>query len=86
MTAFTNLKSSKKKFTFTNNFHSSEAVCLAKRNTDGSCYLSKDQVSRARNKLCGVKGCTCAQNIIGERSCRSPVEVRANQDGSANIY
>jgi hypothetical protein len=54
------------KITLKNNFHNSEAVVIAK---DG--YISPRQAKDARNKLCGISGCTCGDSL----GCRGPQDV-----------
>jgi len=51
-----------KKITIYNDFHSTEATLHVKDDN----FISASQVKRAKNKLCGISGCTCSDDI-GQR-------------------
>lgn len=68
-----------RKITLTNDFHNTE-VTLNLR--DGK-NLSPGQVKKARNTLCGIKGCTCS-GAVGTRGWDNP-EIEVRQDGSAYL-
>lgn len=58
------------KITLSNEFHNTETVVNPKAITEGRFAgfykISASTAKRARNKLCGINGCTCGGNF-GER-------------------
>lgn len=55
--------------TITNDFHNSSVTLRVNLGQ----WLSKSQIQRARNTLCGISGCTCGGNL-SERG-RQAVEI-----------
>ena len=74
-----------KTITLTNDFHGTEVRVRA-----GS--LSVGSVRRARNTLCGLADCTCAQTALGTRGPQRTPDGRriaindAQSDGSAEVW
>ena len=54
-----------KKVILKNNFHNSSVELMAKQDEFGYGYLtlSPYQVKRAQKKLCGIKECTCSNEL-----------------------
>lgn len=55
------------KIKLTNSFHQTTATVVVRHRADGSIYLRRSQVERARRKLCGISDCTCAHDAAGTR-------------------
>jgi len=66
--------------TLTNDFHGTE--CRVRMPADG--ILNPSTVRRARAKLCGCEGCTCAQSPLGTRG-RQPRIYTELADGSVLV-
>lgn len=70
--------------TLTNDFHNSDIVLRVRGKR-----LSANQVAAARERLCGITGCTCG-GFAGERGPQylrdgNRFHIEAQQDGSATI-
>lgn len=59
------------KIKLSNNFHGTEVFLIAKNNR-----ISKGQIKRARNELCGLQSCICGD----EAGLRGPQEVHLVYD------
>jgi len=62
-----------------NDFHNSEVLLYI---ADGK-NISKGQVKKTWKTLCGIKGCTCG-NELGMRGYGNP-QIEVRQDGSAYL-
>ena len=49
----------KKSITLTNDFHNTEATVIPKWNSSGMGIVSRQAMTRAFRKLCGIAGCCC---------------------------
>lgn len=78
-----------KKITLENDFHNTSInlipiLDLANEFGGDELHLSRRQVRRAREALCGVSGCTCSGNAGTRGSQR--FDIWMQDDGSAIVY
>ena len=73
------------KITLTNEFHNSSVVLNADVRSHihnlATAYLTKNQIKKAKSKLCGIAGCTCC----GEVGTRGRQELQNGKRLEINI-